>query len=180
MAFYRYWRCSPIIANCRCDNIKYLIWCISSTSEVTIWPPAIYHRNRCPPNFDRTKAIQLTCQFIDLCTYFCRFLFADQKCGPVNWNIVADIPPPYEPIWPAVTMVAFRTNILALVCLILSSLWIVTSLMLIGECGDKQIMRRHKSASDRASTHSRLCRTLQSNEITMELIQILMHGVDSI
>lgn len=68
---------------------------------------------------------------------FVFFFFADQKCGPVNWNIVADIPPPYEPIWPAITTVAFRTNILALIYLVLSSIWIVTSLMLIGECSSK-------------------------------------------
>lgn len=77
--------------------------------------------------------------------------FADQKCGPVNWNIVADIPPPYEPIWPAITTVAFRTNILALIYLVLSSIWIVTSLMLIGECGDNM-------------THASQCLTSHTHE----------------
>lgn len=46
---------------------------------------------------------------------------------------MADIPPPNEPAWPAVTHVAFRTNIIALVYLVMSTIWILTSLMLIGE-----------------------------------------------
>lgn len=62
------------------------------------------------------------------------FCFSDQRCEPINWNIVADVPPPNgEPTWPAVTQVAFRTNILAYVYLALSSIWIITSLMLIGK-----------------------------------------------
>lgn len=80
------------------------------------------------------KVLQLPQKLVVLRLIIFAFKFvADEKCGPVNWNLVADIPPPYEPIWPAVTMVAFRTNILALVYLVLSSIWIVTSLMLIGE-----------------------------------------------
>lgn len=59
----------------------------------------------------------------------------DQRCEPIYWNIVADIPPldPREPIWPSITMVAFRTNILALIYLLFSTVWIITSLMLIGK-----------------------------------------------
>lgn len=60
-------------------------------------------------------------------------VWADRKCEPIEWNIVADIPPPYEPTWSAVTEVAFRTNIFAIIYITLSTLWIITSLMLIGE-----------------------------------------------
>ncbi|XP_031631458.1 uncharacterized protein LOC116345877 isoform X2 [Contarinia nasturtii] len=63
--------------------------------------------------------------------------FRDQKCGPIQWNIVTHNPPPIEPVWPpneAVTHVAFRTNIIALVYLLLSTIWIITSLMLIVGC----------------------------------------------
>lgn len=58
--------------------------------------------------------------------------FLDRKCGYINWNIVADVPPAQEPTWPAVTAVAYRTNILMLVYFVLSALMIVTSLMIIG------------------------------------------------
>ncbi|XP_055325191.1 uncharacterized protein LOC129579287 [Sitodiplosis mosellana] len=63
--------------------------------------------------------------------------FRDQRCDlnqRIDWNIVADIPPPTEPIWPSVTQVAFRTNIIAFVYLTLSTIWIITSLMLIVGC----------------------------------------------
>lgn len=58
---------------------------------------------------------------------------SDRKCEPIDWDLVADVPPPFEPHWPAVTSVAFRTNIFAIIYLILSTLWIITSLMLIGK-----------------------------------------------
>lgn len=64
----------------------------------------------------------------------CIFLpFIDRKCGFVNWGLVADIPPAQEPIWPAVTRVAYRTNILVLIYLVLSALMIITSVMTIGK-----------------------------------------------
>lgn len=41
---------------------------------------------------------------------------------------------PQDPIWPAITFVAYRTNVLAIIYFLLSTIWIITSLMLIGKC----------------------------------------------
>lgn len=59
-----------------------------------------------------------------------------KNCGLVNWQIVAEPRPPSLD-WPRfqddVTHVAFRTHLLAIAYLILSTIWIITSLMLIGK-----------------------------------------------
>lgn len=59
---------------------------------------------------------------------------SDGRCERfIDWNIVANVPPPHEPVWPSVTAVAYRTNILAKIYLLLSTVWIIASLLLIGE-----------------------------------------------
>lgn len=70
--------------------------------------------------------------------YIFKYLL-DQKCdqvwGPINWNLVVDpnFPPP-EPKWQKdVTDVAFRTNVLAQIYLMLTIIWIITSCNLIGK-----------------------------------------------
>lgn len=64
------------------------------------------------------------------------------SCGrTIDWNIVVDpvyqsgnpAGHPWPLIGPTENHVSFRTNILALVYLLLSTIWIITSLMLIGK-----------------------------------------------
>lgn len=59
---------------------------------------------------------------------------SDGRCERfIDWSIVANVPPAHEPAWPSVTAVAYRTNILAKIYLLLSTIWIIASLLLIGE-----------------------------------------------
>lgn len=93
--------------------------------------------------------------------FFCHA--KDGKCGPIDWNKVAEFPfiaDPTDPHWtrfpPAgydVSQVAFRTYILAIVYLVLSSIWIITSLMLIG----KRIQQRKPDKND---THKKTMENL--------------------
>lgn len=76
------------------------------------------------------------------CFIFVNNLDGHTSCGrTIDWSIVVD--PVYQAgnpaghPWPLNgpidNPVSFRTNILALVYLVLSTIWIITSLMLIGE-----------------------------------------------
>lgn len=78
------------------------------------------------------------CYLLALC---CFVVDGHTSCGrTIDWSIVVDpgnlLGNPAGHPWPLSAPenhVAFRTNILALVYLVLSTIWIITSLMLIGK-----------------------------------------------
>lgn len=57
----------------------------------------------------------------------------DDECQPVDWTLLLGQNVPIPPEMPSITHVASRTNIFALIYFIISILWLVTSLMMLGK-----------------------------------------------